>query len=60
MSVERPISFRGTHGAGVYGREIPRGHRCGRCNNGTGITNPNCPNAPKDVLVEEIQEAARD
>jgi len=22
-------------------------HRCGRCNNSTGILNPACPNAPK-------------
>lgn len=22
----------------------PPTHRCGRCNNGTGVYNPNCPN----------------
>jgi len=22
-------------------------HRCGRCNNSTGILNPSCPNRPK-------------
>jgi hypothetical protein len=23
----------------------PPAHRCGRCNNGTGVFNPDCPNA---------------
>ena len=23
----------------------PARHRCGRCNNGTGVYNPDCPNA---------------
>lgn len=26
-------------------REAPE-HRCGRCNNGTGVRNPDCPNRP--------------
>lgn len=24
-------------------------HRCGRCNNGTGVRNPECPNRPKET-----------
>lgn len=31
------------------GRERPR-HRCGQCNNGTGIYNPACPNRPRNVV----------
>jgi hypothetical protein len=31
--------------AGLYGYvDVDVDHRCGRCNNGTGVRNPDCPN----------------
>lgn len=59
MSIDEPVSTRGTTGAGVWGRENPRGHRCGKCNNGTGVTNPECPNAPKRMTPFERSLAAQ-
>lgn len=29
----------------LRGEPEPPQHRCGRCNNGTGVYNPDCPNA---------------